>query len=275
MFSASPLPIVSPRIKVASPLIATRFYPVNFFNHIAIVTGGGSGIGRATCLQLAREGAHLAVVDIDRDAGCETVAQIEREGGEAIYLHADVSQSADVQGVINHVVEKWGRIEILVNNAGIMRFQPVVDLPEADWDRVMSVNLRAAFLFCKYALPHFRHEDGRKGGAIVNVSSVHAQATTRNVSAYAASKGGVEAFTRALSIEAEPFHVRVNCVAPGAVDTPLLWTNPNLQSGEEKLEGAVASSESVAESICFMASRSAQFVTGSTLAVDAGRLARL
>ena len=248
---------------------------MKFPNHIAIVTGGGSGIGRATSLQLAREGARVAVVDIDREAGRETVQQIEQAGGAAIYLYADVSQSADVQGVVNHVVEKWGRIEVLINNAGIMRFLPVVELGEDDWDRVMSVNLRAAFLFCKYALPHFRHEDGRRGGAIVNISSVHAQATTRNVAAYAASKGGLEAFSRALSIEAEPLNVRVNVVAPGAVDTPLLWTNPNLQSGEEKLEGAVASSESVAEAICFMASRTAQFITGSVLAVDAGRLARL
>lgn len=248
---------------------------MQFPNHIAIVTGGGSGIGLATSLQLAREGARVAIVDINREAGCEAVAQIERNGGTAMYLYADVSQSADVQGVINHVVEQWGRIEVLINNAGIMRFHPVMELGEADWDRVMSVNLRAAFLFCKYALPHFRHEDGRKGGAIVNVSSVHAQATTRNVSAYAASKGGLEAFTRALSIEAEPLHVRVNAVAPGAVDTPLLWTNPNLQSGEEKLEGAVASSESVANVICFLASRAAQFVTGSVMPVDAGRLARL
>ncbi len=147
---------------------------MNFPNHIAIVTGGGSGIGRATSQQLAREGARVVVVDIDREAGREAVAQIERDGGTAIYLYADVSQSADVQGVVNHVVEKWGRIEVLINNAGIMRFQSVVDLPEDDWDRVMSVNLRAAFLFSKYALPHFRHEDGRKGGSVVNVSSVHA-----------------------------------------------------------------------------------------------------
>ena len=248
---------------------------MKFHNHIALVTGGGSGIGRATALQLAREGARVAVVDIDRDGGCSTVEQIQQTGGDALFLRADVSESADVQGVINRIIEVWGRIEVLVNNAGIMRFQPVMELAEDDWDRVMSVNLRAAFLFCKYTLPHFKHEDGRKGGAIVNVSSVHAQATTRNVAAYAASKGGLEAFTRALSIEAEPLNVRVNVVAPGAVDTPLLWTNPNLQSGEEKLEGAIASSESVAEAICFMASRSAQFISGSVLAVDAGRLARL
>jgi NAD(P)-dependent dehydrogenase (short-subunit alcohol dehydrogenase family) len=248
---------------------------MRFNEKIALVTGGGSGIGRATSLQLAREGARVAVVDIEREAGCQTVQLIEDEGGQAIYLHADVAQTADVRGAIARLLETWGRLDIIVNNAGTMRFAPVVALEEDDWDRVLSVNLRAAFLFCKYGLPHMRTADGRMGGSIINISSVHAQATTRNVAAYAASKGGLEAFTRALSIEAESVNVRVNAVAPGAVDTPLLWTNPNLQSGAEKLEGAVASSESVANSICFLASDDAQFVSGSVLAVDAGRLARL
>lgn len=248
---------------------------MRFENKVALVTGGGSGIGRATCLQLAREGAKVAVVDIEREAGLGVVQAIIDEGGEATYLHADVAKSADVQGAINRLIEMWGRLDVLINNAGTMRFAPVVALDEDDWDRVLSVNLRAAFLFCKYGLPHMKTADGRKGGSIVNISSVHAQATTRNVAAYAASKGGLEAFTRALSIEAESMNVRVNAIAPGAVDTPLLWTNPNLQSGDEKLEGAVASSESVANAICFLASDEAQFVSGSVLAVDAGRLARL
>ncbi len=248
---------------------------MKFTNKIALVTGAGSGIGRATALQLASEGARVAILDIDREAGCSTVKEIEKAGGEAIYLRADIAHSADVQGAVNRLIEVWGRLDILVNNAGIMRFAPVVSLEDADWDAVLGVNLRAAFLFCKYALPHMTDSYGRKGGAIVNISSVHAQATTRHVAAYAASKGGLEAFTRALSIEAEPLNVRVNAVAPGAVDTPLLWTNPNLQSGEEKLEGSVASSESVARAICFLASEDAQFVSGTTLTVDAGRLARL
>ena len=246
-----------------------------FSNSIAIVTGGGSGIGRATCLQLAREGAKVVIVDIDSDGGCATLKTIEKAGGEAIFLRADVSQSADVQGVVNRVLEVWGRLDILVNNAGTMRFAPVTQLGDDDWDRVINVNLRAAFLFCKYALPHMKRADGRRGGAIVNVSSVHAHQTTRNVAAYAASKGGLEAFTRALAIEAEAQNVRVNAVAPGAVDTPLLWSNPNLQSGAEKLEGAIVTAESVAEAICFLASEKAGFITGTTLIVDAGRLARL
>lgn len=248
---------------------------MKFKQQIALVTGAGSGIGRATCLQLAREGARVAVVDIDRDAGCQTVSLIEKAGGEAIFLCADVTQSAQVQGATARLLEVWQRVDILVNNAGVMRFAPVTALDENDWDAVLNVNLRAAFLFCKYALPHMKTSDGRKGGAIVNISSVHAQATTPHVAAYAASKGGLEAFTRALSIESEPLNVRVNAVAPGAVDTPLLWTNPNLQSGAEKLEGAVASSESIANAICFLASHEAQFISGSVLTVDAGRLARL
>ncbi len=252
-----------------------RFNAARFQNKIALVTGSGSGIGRATCLKLARQGARVAIVDIDQNEGCETLKMIERAGGEAIFLQADVAQSSEVQGAINRTISVWERLDILVNNAGTMRFQAAIDLPEDDWDRVIAVNLRAAFLFSKYALPHMKDQRGRKGGAIINISSVHARATTRNLTAYAASKGGLEAFTRALSLETEAMNVRVNAVAPGAVDTPLLWTNPNLQSGAEKLEGKVISAAAIADAICFLASSEAAYITGTTLAVDAGRLAHL
>ncbi|BCM92015.1 cyclopentanol dehydrogenase [Abditibacteriota bacterium] len=248
---------------------------MRFKSSIALVTGAGSGIGRATTLQLAREGARVAVVDIDREAGQQTLELLHKEGGEGVFLLADVAQSADVQGAINRVMELWGRLDILVNNAGTMRFAPVVQLSEDDWDRVINVNLRSAFLFCKYAVPHMRRASGRRGGSVVNVSSVHASATTRNVAAYAASKGGLEAFTRALALEVETQSVRVNAVAPGAVDTPLLWSNPNLQSGAEKLEGTVISAQGIADAICYLASEQAAFITGTVLNVDAGRLARL
>ncbi len=248
---------------------------MRFKGSIALVTGAGSGIGRATALQLAREGARVAIVDNDRETGAQTLELLTKEGGQGVFLCADVSQSADVQGAVNRVVELWGRLDTLVNNAGTMRFAPVVALSEDDWDTVMDVNLRAAFLFCKYAVPHMKRANGRRGGAVINVSSVHAQATTRNVSAYAASKGGLEAFTRALALEVETQSVRVNAVAPGAVDTPLLWSNPNLQSGAEKLEGTVIPAGGIADAICYLASDGAAFITGTTLTVDAGRLARL
>ncbi len=246
-----------------------------FSGSVALVTGAGSGIGRATALQMAREGARVAVVDNDRETGMQTLELLRKESGQGVFLGADVSQSADVQGAINRVVELWGRLDTLVNNAGTMRFGPVTQFTEDDWDLVIAVNLRSAFLFCKYAVPHMKRPTGRRGGAIVNVSSVHAQATTRNVAAYAASKGGLEAFTRALALEVETQSIRVNAVAPGAVDTPLLWSNPNLQSGAEKLEGTVISAQGVADAICYLASDASAFITGTVLSVDAGRLARL
>lgn len=248
---------------------------MRFKSSIALVTGAGSGIGRATALQLAREGARVAIVDIDRELGQQTLELLHKEGGEGVFLKADVSQSADVQGAVNRVIELWGRLDILVNNAGTMRFAPVVQLGEDDWDCVLDVNLRSVFLFCKYAVPHMKRSSGRRGGAIVNVSSVHAQATTRNVAAYAASKGGLDAFTRALALEVETQSIRVNGVAPGAVDTPLLWSNPNLQSGAEKLEGTVIPAQGIADAICYLASDQAAYVTGTIMNVDAGRLARL
>jgi len=246
-----------------------------FESSIALVTGAGSGIGRATALQFAREGARVAIVDIDRELGEQTLTLLREEGGQGEFLLCDVASSSDVQGAVNRTVELWGRLDILVNNAGTMRFAPVVALSEDDWDRVLAVNLRSAFLFCKYAVPHMRRDSGRKGGAVINVSSVHAQATTRNVSAYAASKGGLEAFTRALALEVETQSIRVNAVEPGAVDTPLLWSNPNLQSGAEKLEGTVIPTQGIADAICYLASEQSAFVTGTVLTVDAGRLARL
>lgn len=157
----------------------------------------------------------------------------------------------------------------MVNNAAMMTFTPIVDLDPADWDRVQAVNMRSVFLFCKYCLPHM------KGGAIVNISSVHAHQTTPNVIPYASSKGAMEAFTRGLSREIDASQARVNAIAPGAVNTPMLWSNPNVKSGKEKIEGAIGEPEDLAAAICFIASDEARYINGTTLAVDGGRLAIL
>jgi glucose 1-dehydrogenase len=154
-----------------------------------------------------------------------------------------------------------------VNDAAMMTFTPIVDLPDEDWDKVIHVNLRSLFLFCKYGTPHMR-----KGGAIVNISSVHAHETTKKVVPYATSKGGIEAFTRGFSEELATRKIRINCVAPGAVNTPMLWNNPNVKSGREKVGGAVGTPEDLAAAICFLASDEAKFVNGTTLIADGARL---
>ena len=150
-----------------------------------------------------------------------------------------------------------------------MTFKPIVELSVAEWDQLQAVNLRAVFLFCKYCIPHMW------GGAIVNVSSVHAHQSTPHVVPYATSKGGLEAFTRGMSTEYESVQVRINCVAPGAVDTPMLWDNPNVKSGQEKVEGAVGQPADIAAAICFLASDEASFINGTTLVADVGRLTKL
>jgi len=232
-----------------------------------VVTGGGSGIGRAACEQFAREGGRVVVVDVDDTHGRDTVDHICKRGGEALFAHADVSRSDHVAAAFAAAVHRWHRVDVIVNDAAMMTFSPILDLSEDDWDRVMAVNLRSLFLFCKHGVPHMR-----RGGAIVNISSVHAHETTKNVVPYAASKGGIEAFTRGFSEELADRKIRINCVAPGAVNTPMLWNNPNVKSGAEKISGAVGEPPDIAAAICFLASDEARFITGTTLVVDGGRL---
>jgi|ERR1051326_3577305 NAD(P)-dependent dehydrogenase (short-subunit alcohol dehydrogenase family) len=239
---------------------------MRFKDKVCLVSGGGSGIGKATCLRLAREGGRVAVLDINDD-GNETVQEITKAGGEAIFVKTDVSNSAQVQAAVKAAVDKWGAVHVVVNDAAMMTFKPIVELPDEDWDKVLGVNLRSVFLFCKYAVPHMP-----RGGAIVNISSVHAHETTKNVVPYASSKGGMEAFTRGFSEELAGRKIRINCVAPGAVDTPMLWNNPNVKSGAEKIQGAVGKPEDIAAAVCFLASDEARFITGTTLVADGGRL---
>jgi glucose 1-dehydrogenase len=240
---------------------------MRFEGKVCLVTGGGSGIGRAACEQFGREGGRVLVIDINDAGGSETVQAIASAGGQALFAHADVSVSADVQAAVNMAVRAWGKIDVLVNNAAMMTFKPLVDLPESDWEKVLAVNLRSVFLFCKYSVPHMP-----EGASIVNISSVHAHETTKNVVPYAASKGGMEAFARGFSQELIERKIRINSVAPGAVDTPMLWNNPNVKSGAEKIEGAIGKPEDLAAAICFLAASESAFVNGTTLVVDGGRL---
>jgi NAD(P)-dependent dehydrogenase (short-subunit alcohol dehydrogenase family) len=240
---------------------------MRFTGKTCIVTGGGSGIGRATCLRMADEGGKVVVGDLHLEAAQATANEIVAAGGQAMALAVDVGDSAQVQAVIAKAVAAYGSIDVIVNDAAMMTFSPIVDLPEADFFHVITTNLGSVFYFSKYGAPHMP-----PGSAIVNISSVHAHQTTANVVPYAASKGAIEAFTRGFSIEMQSRGIRVNSVAPGAVDTPMLWNNPNVKSGAEKIEGAIGKPEDLAAAICFIASDEAKFINSTTLVVDGGRL---
>jgi len=232
-----------------------------------MVTGAGSGIGKAVAKQMAQEGGKVTVIDLNEQHGSQTVQEIASSKGDAMFAKCDVGNAADIKAAVQATLEKWRKIDVVVNDAAMMTFKPIVELPDDDFDKVLNVNLRSVFLFCKYSVPHMG-----PGGAIVNISSVHAHETTKNVVSYATSKGGMEAFTRGFSEEIASKKIRINCVAPGAVDTPMLWNNPNIKSGVEKVEGAIGKPEDIAAAVCFLAAPEARFITGTTLIVDGGRL---
>ncbi len=240
---------------------------MRFSDKVCVVSGAGSGIGKAVAKQLAHEGGKVIVVDLNDQHGNQTVHEIASAKGDAMFVKCNVGDPAEIQAAVKSTIAKWSKIDVVVNDAAMMTFKPIVELPDEDWDKVLNVNLRSVFLFCKYSVPHIG-----PGGAIVNISSVHAHETTKNVVPYATSKGGMEAFTRGFSEEIAPKKIRINCVAPGAVDTPMLWNNPNIKSGVEKVEGAIGKPEDIAAAVCFLASPEARFITGTTLVVDGGRL---
>jgi glucose 1-dehydrogenase len=240
---------------------------MRFSGRVCVVTGAGSGIGKAVALQLAREGGKVLVVDLNEQHGRQTAQEISSARGQSLFVKCDVGDPAEVKAAVEVAVQQWHHIDVVVNDAAMMTFKPIVDLSEAEWDTVQNVNIRAVFLFCKYAVPHMP-----AGGAIVNISSVHAHETTKNVVPYATSKGAMEAFTRGFSEEIAAHKLRINCVAPGAVDTPMLWNNPNIMRGVEKVEGAIGKPEDIAAAVCFLAAAEARFITATTLVVDGGRL---
>jgi glucose 1-dehydrogenase len=242
---------------------------MRFNSRVCLITGAGSGIGKATALRMAEEGGKVLVIDRDETAGNEAVKLITEKNGQALFIKCDVINEDEIKNAVQTALNTWNRIDVLVNNAAMMTYKKIIDLTSEEWDRVMAVNLRSAFLFCKYVIPHLNE------GSIVNISSVHAHETTANVVPYASSKGAMEAFIRGVSIEYPYPKLRINCVAPGAVDTPMLWNNPNVKSGAEKIEGQVGKPEELAAAICFIASDEASYINGTTLVVDGGRLDNL
>jgi NAD(P)-dependent dehydrogenase (short-subunit alcohol dehydrogenase family) len=240
-----------------------------FQNKVCIVTGATSGIGRATAVRLGREGAKVVCLGREVKEGREVVAEIKAGGSEAFFLKTDVGRDADLVRAVDRTLDRYARIDVLINDAAMMTYTPLLETTPAQWDRVQNVNLRALFRLCQLCLPHM------KGGAVVAISSVHAFQTTPNVVPYAASKGATEAFVRGLSLEIPYTQARINALAPGAVETPMLRQNPNVQNGTEKITGQIGTPDELAAAICFLASDEANFINGTTLVVDGGRLAQL
>jgi NAD(P)-dependent dehydrogenase (short-subunit alcohol dehydrogenase family) len=242
-------------------------------DRVVIVSGGSAGIGKAIARKFVEEGARVAVLGRSDDDGRRVEAELRAIAkthgvAECVYLQADVADSAQVRAAVAAVIDRWHQIHVLVNNAAIMKSGAVLDMDEADWDQLMAINLKGPFLLSKYAIPAMPPQ-----AAIINISSVHAVATDAHSTAYSASKGGLEAFTRALALECYPRKIRVNALRLGAVDSRMLWDNPEVKSGAEKIDpGEVGSPEEIAEVALFMASPRASFVSGAVLTVDGGRL---
>ena len=243
-----------------------------FEKKTVIVTGAGSGIGLATARMFGAEGANVVLADLNPGRLKEAEAHVRESGASgALSLTCDVSDPTQVERTVKGTIDRFGRVDSIVNNAGLMIFKPLEEHSPEDWTRVLGVDLMGSFHFIRQAFLHMKD-----GGSIVNVSSVHAVETTPQVASYAAAKAAVLSLTRSAAIEGKPKGIRVNAILPGAVDTPMLWQNPNIKLGLETINHSdVGKVEDIAAAITFLCSDDAAFIQGASLRVDGGRLARL
>jgi len=241
----------------------------------AIVTGAAGGIGLATARRLLRDGASVLLADLNQDkleaAASQLALEAKADPRRIATVVCDVSREDQVVAAADEAIARFGHWDIVVNNAGLMMFKPIEEQTVEDWQRILGVDLLGAFLFIKQAFLKMKG-----GGAVVNVSSVHAVETEPLVAPYAAAKTALLSLTRSAALEGKPKGVRVNVVLPGAVDTPMLWDNPNVRSGAEVINKAeVGTPDDIAAAIAFLCGEDAAFIWGAELRVDGGRLVRL
>lgn len=249
-----------------------------FEGKVAVVTGGSSGIGRATALAFAREGAKVVVGDILKKEGQETISLIRQEGGEGIFVQTDVSKAKEVEALIQSCIQTYGRLDYAFNNAGIEgSIAPTADCTEENWDRVIAINLKGQWLCMKYEIPQMLKQ-GR--GAIVNMASVAGLVAVQGLPAYCASKGGIIQLTRAAALEYAKAGIRINVVCPGLIETPLAERVINFipEYGAQVIAGhpigRMGVPKEVAEAVIWLCSDAASFVTGHALAIDGGYVAQ-
>jgi NAD(P)-dependent dehydrogenase (short-subunit alcohol dehydrogenase family) len=249
-----------------------------FEGKVALVTGGGSGIGRATSLAFANEGAKVVIDDINVEGGEETLAMVKSAGGEAIFVKANVSKATEVEALVQKAIDTYGRLDCAYNNAGVGEpLKRVHKTSEDNWDRVMATNLKGVYLCMKYEIPHMLKQ-GK--GAIVNTSSLAGLKGLSGQAAYVASKHGVVGLTKSAAIEYATLGIRINCICPGVINTPLIAPNmkdrPHVQKGYIEMEpiGRLGRPEEIASAVLWLCSDEASFAIGSIFSVDGGVVAR-
>lgn len=251
---------------------------LNLTNKIALITGARRGMGRTHALALAKYGVKVVVTDINQEECQKVVEEIKQQGGEALALKLDVTQKEEIEKVVAETVQEFGRLDILVNNAGIAEFKPFLEMAEEEWDKTLNINLKGQFLCAQAAAKQMKKQDG---GVIVNIASVamgQQGIGFPNIAHYCASKGGVAALTEALAVELAQFNIRVNCIAPGIIETPMIET---VKSDPKAFEAMltrvplhrVGQAKEVSELVAFLASDDSSYITGSVIVIDGGWLA--
>lgn len=239
---------------------------------VAIITGAGTGIGRPIATLSAREGAKVIVACRGIEHGEETVRMIKEAGGEAAFVKTDVSKAEDVKKMVKATVDTYGKLNVLVNNSAVNQYKPLQEFTEEEFERMISVNLKGVWLGMKYAFPEMVKAGG---GSIININSIVADAAQNGSGIYSATKGGVLSMSRVAAVEFAPKNIRVNCVKPGVIDTPMLSAVKSSQEALERVEretplGRIGKPEEIAPLVVFLASDEASFITGTEMSIDGG-----